>query len=765
MKRLQRSALLQMLPVVSLILAIAAPVLAEESVKTPETIVLISLDTVRADRFSCYGYEHETTPIIDALASESLFFEDAFAPVPMTLPSHSSIFTGLIPPSHGVHVNTENSLPALARTLPEILQQHGYTTYGNVSAVVLESDRGVGQGFDTYDDAIDSGAGEIALSNHPHAMRNGRETTDRAIRWLNDHAEEKKFMFIHYFDPHAHYTPPPPFDARFEDPYDGEIAFTDHCVGEILTRLKALGLYDDALIALVGDHGELLGEHEEDYHSFFIYQNVLRVPMMFKLPGSHPPKRVKDSTSLIDVAQTILSLANLDAPKAMQGVDLSQYLRPGFSLPDRSIYVESMTPTAYNCSSLLGLIQGRWHYIQSTRPELYDRFKDPAERNNLIEQHPDQALNMKKQLKQIIADATPLDNDTSDDLDAETLEQLESLGYVTGDVAVDYSFEQGEYDAKDMIGVANRIHEASRMAKSGQGNRALDICAAIIEKHPKAIEAYKILVEIHLDLGDFDGAQEVLFQMRSRFPDEWLVLFKLAETHILRKDYPNAVATLNAYMALKDDDVKAYRMLVDAYTKQKDFDNVIATLQRKRFIFPDDLEMLITLGRAYEEINNLPKALVSYNDALSFNTDSSVAHTRLGHIYFKMGEMGRALNHFERTLALDANVPDIHGMVAFIKVDRTNPQLYDPRSALDHAKTAFALSKDKITGECNSPIAYETLAFTWAANGGLDQAIVAAQRAVELYHRGNLPDRANNMQQRLDAYQNAKQRMSESRPR
>ena len=738
---------------------------AVDPVAIPETIVLISLDTVRADHFSCYGYEHETTPNIDALAKESLFFEQAFSPVPMTLPSHSSMFSGLIPPAHSVHVNTEYSLPESVVTLPELLQANGYTTYGNVSAVVIDSTRGLNQGFDTYDDAIASGTKDIPLSAHPFAMRNGKETTDRALKWLDDNANEKKFMFVHYFDPHAHYTPPAPYDARFEHPYDGEIAFTDHCVGRIIDRLKALNLYENALIAVVGDHGELLGEHGEDYHSFFIYQNVLRVPMMYKLPGNVAPKRSNELCSLIDVAPTMLSIAGVQAPEVMQGIDLSAYLSPNFSAADRAIYAESMTPTSFDCSSLLGLIQGRWHYIQSTRPELYDRIKDPGELNNLLTDHPAQAQQMKDQLQQMLAGTKHLAADGSSTLDAEALEQLEGLGYLSGETTVDYSFEAGEEDAKDMIAVANRVHEAMDVAESGQADEAIAICNDIVQQYPDVSQVYRQLFSIHMGQDNLDEALAVIDTMQSRFPDDGMALRYKADVHIRRDEYPLALSALNEFLAVRQDDMLAYDMLVDIYSERKDFDNVIASLQRKRDVFPQDLETLITLGRAYEETNDLPKAMVSYNDALSLNTDSSRAHTRLGHIYFKMGEFDRALIHFERTLALDANLPDIHGMVAFIKVNRSNPQLYDPRSALEHAKTAFALSKNKLTGECTSPIAYETLAFTWAANGGLDQAIVAAQNAIELYERGNLTDRANNMRRRLEAYQQAKQRMSQSRPR
>ena len=273
------------------------------------TIILISLDTTRADRLNCYGYEHQTTPHIDAIARQSLRYEHAFSPVPLTLPAHCSMFTGLIPPSHGVHLNLKMKLLEARLTLPEILQENGYTTYGIISAGVLDRKFGLHQGFDVYDDRF-----EKEIKDTHIVERSGKETTARALRWLDDNAAVKKFMFIHYFDAHNDYRPPPPFDEQFEHPYDGEIAFVDHCVGQIIDKLKALGLYEDALIIIAGDHGEMLGEHGESAHSYFIYQNALRVPLLFKLPGAPSARSIKEICSLVDVTPTILSLAGIAVP-------------------------------------------------------------------------------------------------------------------------------------------------------------------------------------------------------------------------------------------------------------------------------------------------------------------------------------------------------------------------------------------------------------------------------------------------------------------
>lgn len=751
MNRRKRLALLLFLPVLGILFQPTAAAAPEDPSALPETIILISLDTVRADRFSCYGYEHPTTPNIDALAKESLFFENPFSTAPMTLPSHSSIFTGLIPAAHGVHVNTENGLPASALTLPEILQQNGYTTYGIVSTVVLEAGRGLEQGFDKYDDAGDMDHGDALATT----TRNGKETTENAIQWLSENAQKKKFMFIHYFDPHAPYAPPAPYDIRFEDPYDGEIAFTDHCVGKIIDRLKTLDLYDKALIALVGDHGELLGEHGEAAHSFFIYQNVLRVPMMFKRPGAKPPKSVKDPSSLIDVAPTLLSMADIDVPQAMQGIDLSDYIRPDFTMPNRPIFSESMTPTAYNCSSLLGLVTGRWHYIQSTRPELYDRTKDPAELENLIDKHPDQARKMKEELKQLLAQSEPLNPDNASALDPETLEQLESLGYLDGDIVVDYSFEKGEEDAKDMIALANRLDDATAMAESGKGDLAIKTCTDIIRQYPKVKEAYNTLVTAHLLRKSPDQAAQVLDEMRELFPEDEYLLYQLAEVHIQRSDFPEALACINEFLTFTKDDPEALDMqerLVEACEEQKTFNDAIAALEERRAQFPDDPKILVALGNSYAQIKDSSRALTSYFEALAMDPELNEAIIGVGHIYYQMQDFEKALYCFKEALAQDPNHPSIHAMAAFIEVDDRNPKLYNPQSALSHAQAALKLSTDKRTGQCKSPIVFEALALAWAANSEFDEAIAAGEKALQLYNLHKMPAQANSVKRRIEGY-------------
>ena len=417
-----------------------------------DTIILISIDTIRADHVSCYGYKRRTTPNIDQLAKDSLFFQDAFSTIPITLPAHSSMLTGLIPPTHGVHDNFEMRLPEEMLTLPEIMKDNGYSTYGIISSVVLVSKFGIDQGFDVFDDAF-AGQAEITTKSE----RKGEETTQNAIEWLTANSDKKKFMFIHYYDPHTAYAPPEPFSKQFAHPYDGEIAFTDHCIGRVIDKLKSLKLYNDALIVIVGDHGEMLGEHHEHSHTFFVYQNAIRVPMMFKLPNNAYAIKVTEPSSIIDIPPTVLALAGIDIPEKMQGINLLSLAQNIIAKPasgsestidKRALFSESLTPTKYNANSLLSVISGDWHYIQTTKPEIYNRIKDPAETNNLIAKEAKRARIMQLQLKEILDASVVSDIDTSVELDSRTRQSLESLGYVGGSISMDLSFDGPEYVSK-----------------------------------------------------------------------------------------------------------------------------------------------------------------------------------------------------------------------------------------------------------------------------------------------------------------------------
>jgi choline-sulfatase len=306
-------------------------------------VLLISIDTLRADHLGAYGFPRPTTPNIDAVAREGVLFKNARTPVPMTLPAHVSLLTGTLPPTHGLRDNLANRLPDASLTLAEMLKPRGFTTGAIVSSFVLDRRFGTSQGFDSYDDRFQA-VHKIGDLNE----RKGDETTRLAREWLDEHKEQPFFLFVHFYDPHDPYEPPEPFASQWsEHPYEGEVAFADACVGQVLEKLRQLGLYEDTLIVIVGDHGEMLGEHGELNHGFFIYEGALRVPLVVRVPRARAaPRQVDLPVSLIDVVPTVVSLVGAEVPKEVQGVDLSPWIAGrGAGGGSRPLHAETVTPT------------------------------------------------------------------------------------------------------------------------------------------------------------------------------------------------------------------------------------------------------------------------------------------------------------------------------------------------------------------------------------------------------------------------------------
>lgn len=422
-------------------------------------IVLISIDTLRADHLGCYGYSRKTSPNIDALAAESVLFNHTVAPVPLTLPSHCSMLTGTIPYYHKVHGNVNYRLSDSSITLAEVLHKNDFVTGAIVGAFVLDAQQGLDQGFDIYDDHLE-GMAHIFLTKNE---RKAEEVTELANAWLEKHRNEKFFLFLHYFDPHYPYerhkrfwfTSLPSIALR-RDEYDAEIAYTDHYVGKVIDKLKQMGLYDSALIILTSDHGESLHEHGEPTHSFFIYHSTVHVPLIVKLPGRSAAAKVNDVAGLIDIVPTVCGLLGIDSPPNIQGQDLSAYFQAEQpSSRDRYLYCESLTPTIYNAESLVGVVTNQYKYIYTTGPELYDLLEDRRETDSVIKKNPRIAKKLQGHLMQILGKTAPRDSGSKVELDEQSLRRLQSLGYVTGTIRDDFNFDQSRADPKELLDFHN----------------------------------------------------------------------------------------------------------------------------------------------------------------------------------------------------------------------------------------------------------------------------------------------------------------------
>jgi tetratricopeptide (TPR) repeat protein len=412
--------------------------------------------------------------------------------------------TGTIPPNHGVHNNFQK-LSEESLTLAEIFSEAGYSTGGVAGAFVLDSSFGFAQGFDSYIDGFPESS-----TAHSFAERMADEVTQYGCEWLDEHKEENFFFFLHYYDPHIPYRPPDSFAERFADNlYAGEIAFTDDCIGKVFSKLKELGLYESTMIVVTGDHGEMLGEHGENTHGYLIYQSAIHVPLIFKIPQRQGGIRISRVASLTDIFPTILSLSGISNDSEIQGVDLSGFFA-GTNADQASqqfLYCESFTPTTYHCNPLLGLIEWPWKYIYTTRPELYNCVDDPGEENNLAEKEGLRCKKMLNRLQYILEEnLTKSPAGKSDSLDQSSINKLESLGYVGGNIDESFELDMSKPDPKDFVHVNSGKEDLVGLLTEEKFDQALKLGSSLVKDRPGVGFLYELAGRAAIGSEDYKKA-------------------------------------------------------------------------------------------------------------------------------------------------------------------------------------------------------------------------------------------------------------------
>ena len=466
-------------------------------------VVLISIDTLRSDHLPFYGYAGVETPVLSELRKDSVLFERAYSHVPLTLPSHASILTGRVPADHGIHDNLGYHLKRDIPTLAELLKKEGYVTGGAVSCYVLKNVSGIGRGFDFYDDNVDPAEGGIALGR---VQRVGDETEKSLAAWLESAPGDRPvFAFLHLYEPHTPYEPPEPLKGRYkEQPYDGEIAASDAIVGKLLALLKKKGLYDRALIVFLSDHGEGLGEHGEAEHGMFLYRESLQVPLLVKLPGGRQANTsVATPVALSDVFTTVgqgVALAGFQAP---EGTVSLLDLMAGASPPPRRLLAETFFPRIhFGWSELSSLFDGRWHYIEAPKPEIYDLDTDPAEKDNRIVEKPDSLRVLRADLlKRRPSYETPAD------VDPEARKKLASLGYLSAGPA---SAAGALDDPKDRIGTFEELRRGLGEFTVGNAKKADEVFTRLLKESPRMLDIWDMESKVLLQLGRSEEALAAL---------------------------------------------------------------------------------------------------------------------------------------------------------------------------------------------------------------------------------------------------------------
>jgi len=685
-----------------------------------KNVVIISMDTTRADNLSCYGVYKNATPQIDALAKESVLFQNTYSPIPLTLPAHSTMLTGMYPPRHGIHDNIKYHLNDKNLTLAEILKDNGFATAAVIGAFILDSRFGLDQGFDVYDDTF-----KEELENSNISQRRGQESTQQAISWIQEKKDQQFFLFLHYYDPHMPYDPPEPFKSNILHPYFAEIAYMDDCIGHVIDKLRVLGLYDSTLIVITGDHGEMLGEHQEKTHGYYIYNGNIKVPLIFKVPGSKKAKKVDDIAGIVDITPTICSLLDIDIPENVQGKDLSDYLIHGKKVKpeERHLYCECMTPTKYGGNSLLGVITDKYKYIQTTRPELYDLINDPKESKDLIDQQPQQARILQDKLKQILEESVLESTEGDLELDAEALQKLETLGYVGGSIEEEFSFDQEKTDPKDLIEYHVDMASIQGLIQSEKFDEAEQLCEKLIVQD---------ITETYGQLCHF--------------------MVSIAKK---KNDFQKAVYYIQKIIEIDPAQPLAYlehgKILLETGQVQQADDQFLKAHELAK----GNAVISGNIAKAYFDNGKFKKAIEYCRKALESNPDYVLVRLSLADTFIKINQLKPAIEQYYQVLQRNSDNLEALNALAWIQATSKSNNFFSPKEALRLAMQANEILEKQGVGLSKKQSAemLDTLAAAYASNSQFKKAIEIAEKAIKLAREQELEALASRITNRLRLYQ------------
>ncbi|MGD8827029.1 MAG: sulfatase-like hydrolase/transferase [Myxococcales bacterium] len=628
--------------------------------RTPD-IVLITVDTLRADRVGCYGYEPARTPSMDRLASEGVRVEHAIAPAPLTLPSHTSILTGLEPPAHGVRDNGTFRVPDAAQTLAERLKAEGYQTQAFVSSEVLHRRFNLNQGFDGYDDDLWN---SDPAADFMMRQRSGERTMDRVLEWLGERSSSSGsaspfFLWVHLFDPHEPYDPPE-MDAKLSPtPYDGEIASADRQIGRLLEALDQADRLDDTIVVLTSDHGESLGEHEEGTHSIFIYESTVRVPLIFRYPRKLPANEVyRGSARSTDIMPTILGLAG-KGTEGTQGTNLSKALAKGQPDSMPLLYSESLHPElVFGMAPLEGVRRGKWTYIRAPRPELYDREADPDELRNLLEAEASdsakaQALELDALLTKILEQSKDFGLSAEvRPLDEETVKMLQALGYMETSEASD---DLKGMDPKDGLRIFDDVNRAVALTQGNDCAAAAKILTSVLEQLPTHVRARNAMAKCEVRMGNPKAARDNYLASLAYQPRQPQVLLQLGRLELAQGHTKKAREYFSKALQLMPESVEA--MMLMGYIEFSEGQPAKATRWYSRAIAadPERPDAYVQQGDLYFRKQKFGEARVWYEKALAVAPQSYGPSLQAGLCCLSLGDWSAANAHLSRAKELNPN--------------------------------------------------------------------------------------------------------------
>lgn len=630
-------------------------------------LVVITLDTTRADHIGAYGSTLVETPAFDRLAREGTLFAQTMSSAPLTLPAHSSMFTGRFPPEHGVRDNGGFFLADEQTTLAETLKAQGFATGAFIAAFVLDGKWGISQGFDEYFDDFD--LAERRGRSIGNIQRPGNEVVDKALPWIDGVKDSRFFAWIHLYDPHTPYDPPEPFKTQYKGhPYRGEVAFTDSQVGRVIAFLEQRNLLDRTVVAVLGDHGESLGDHGEDSHGFFIYESVTHVPFVLRAPFAKTgARRVDEPVRLVDLSPTLLDLVGLPAMPNVSGRSLVPLMTGDVVELGLEGYAEAMYPLHhFGWSDLRALRSGRYKLIDAPRPELFDLARDPRETTNIFDERRavgDGMVARLREMEQQFAHAPT--SQPAEDVDPDVRARLAALGYVGSFVATADDPRSDRADPKDKIDLFNRIGEARDLGREDGGfERAAAMLADVVKADPKVIDAWFLLGNLYFKEGR----------------------------------YREAIAHFRNVLELKPDYDLAVINMAHAYRRLGDDAAAMAGYERYLQLDPKDAYVRYQVGEVFLDRGDLDRAEQVFRQALALDPKVASATNALGVIAYRRGDAAAGERLIREAIATKDDVKLARYNLALIAEERNDLQtaereyLEELKRHPDSYKAAFNLS-------------------------------------------------------------------------
>lgn len=661
-------------------------IIPKQSKKTADSnVLIITLDTTRADRMGYSGYDKARTPNLDSLAESGVWFTDAFSSIPITLPSHCSIFTGTIPLYHKVRNNGNYFLSGKIDTLAEILKFHKYETSAFISSFTLDSRFGLDQGFDIYNDRLEKNNAEVkAYSSERPADMVFKDFSE----WFELNFNKRFFSWVHFFDPHLPYSPPEPYKSQFHsNPYDGEIAFVDEYVGKIIDLLKAKKVYENTLIVIVGDHGEAFGEHGEFGHQIFCYEENLRVPLIFVASqGKTGNKKITGKTNIVDIMPTILDFLKIKPPKNIQGTSLIPIMK-GNKAIEQTFYIESIFPKeALGCAEVKGIIKNNYKYIDLPEPELYNLKDDPFEKNNFVSQQKKTARDLKLTMINFMKKYEYIGFDSKRKISAQEVRRLESLGYISVSVKDNDSLKPP--DPKSKVKSWSEYLQGNQLLSQGKNEEAIQSYKRAIENNPNFSWPYARLAFIYYRNGDIENSKRLFKKGIMVNPEDY----------ILKLDYANLLISESEFY-------EAFKILKEL----KRLNPIDAGVQVSHL-----MARIFFIRQEYKE------AIPYYKEILEIESENQEIKKMLALCLLRANEPLEALKFY---LKLEKSEPEAYDLKLNIAM------AYGTLEQYEQAKVYFekAIEKDP------KPVVYFNYAAILAKAGEFKEAIRTMEKFIDIY--------------------------------